>query len=307
VTSDTDTIREDAMTATGIDLYHGNPMPPLTNLDFVILKASQGAAYTDPDYATRAATVRTAGKSLGAYLFATTHDAVNLQVGLFAATIAGWKPDFVALDFENDGTWSLYNPTQLRQLCQSLLTGLRALNIPVVLYCNLSTWDDICYALDPALYDAVWLASPDGSNPIGAALIQTTAATINGVVGPFDYDTGSLDFLGDDMATTLIPLFVDAVNHRAYATFEVGSNSQWVTAAYVAVKALWGDLDEVSIVMCDDNGRPLPLTVAHESPNEGILVNTRLWVQCPSGASDVTITWSPQSTGLCDGYVILRG
>jgi lysozyme len=53
----------------GYDVYHGDTMPSLGAIDFLIIKASQGTTETDSAFAARWAEIKAAGKIRGAYHF----------------------------------------------------------------------------------------------------------------------------------------------------------------------------------------------------------------------------------------------
>lgn len=68
--------------------------------DGVILKASEGAHYTDPDFNDNCRRAKAANLLVGAYWFLTIHAPVEDQAALFIGTAVG-RADFFAVDFES--------------------------------------------------------------------------------------------------------------------------------------------------------------------------------------------------------------
>lgn len=311
------------MSVTGVDLSHYNPEPPTATLDFVILKATQGTTFIDPTYAGRAAWAIDNNLVLGAYHFLTTTDPVTAQVDHFASVLDGVSdyPTFLALDVEDDGTWRDLTPQAIASLVANWLhvaTVNSALpRIPILVYCDATTWNTIISTLSPSSYAGLWLADPDNAHPtIPRLLTQTFTSSIGGVPGSWDLDTfATFTTRTDlnawlrsyDMPATIIPLTVDMANRRAYAVLEIGTNSVLFTQAWVAIKPLFGSITGLDAEISNDiNG------CAHLDLNNcvgGILdVNVRAWQPLPPGTSSVVFTWTSTTPGTdIAGYVALQG
>ncbi len=67
--------------------------------DGVILKATEGAHYEDPDYRANSVRAKAAGLAVGAYMFLTSGSPVPDQVALFIGAVDG-RADFACVDME---------------------------------------------------------------------------------------------------------------------------------------------------------------------------------------------------------------
>jgi hypothetical protein len=81
-------------------------------------------------------------------------------------TVAAIQPgDIVALDFENDGTWGQFSNQALAGMATQTMQLLLAAypRNRVVLYCNLSTFNNIIVPYSVPLGDGLWIAEPSGT------------------------------------------------------------------------------------------------------------------------------------------------
>lgn len=87
----------------GIDISHWDWNINVANIDidFCIIKATEGTSYIDPTFHTRAATFNGSGKLWGAYHFASTEDA-RAEARHFHATTGKYNAFLPVLDFETD-------------------------------------------------------------------------------------------------------------------------------------------------------------------------------------------------------------
>lgn len=188
---------------------------------------------------------------------------------------------------------------------------------PGILYCNRDTITTVANVLQAAGLQVVkdyrwWIATLDGETTVpdmtGVTAIQAYPA--NDFAGrnidlSVVYDDAwkpTTNSMNEDDDMIFTPLTVDAGKGRAFASFEVGTNSQWVTNAYVCGKALWGAVNGVRVTVTDDRGNAIVL-----SANEDFPVNVRRDWAIPSGSSDVTLEWDPAKAdpgAEFTGYVI---
>ena len=159
------------MTVYGVDLSHYNVMPNISGYDFVFQKCTQGSTYLDPTYAGRHTSVRQAGKVFGAYHFFVTTIPVQQQLNWFLQQ-ANLQPGDVAIcDFEDDGAWINFSPSQLAGMASEFMAGLPAANRGL-LYCTVGTRDSIVNPWHVNTRDGLWLAHP-GSDPGGELFWQS--------------------------------------------------------------------------------------------------------------------------------------
>jgi hypothetical protein len=168
------------------------------------------------------------------------------------------------------------------------------------------------------LYQSVPTSWWDGYGNDTIALLQfTDSYTTNG--GAYDCSAvpGSFAQLitrpitpptqEEEMPGLISPFTVDATHGRAYASFEVGStNSRVINSLWVACKALWGDINNATVVFTGDIGQGIPAASTNAAGNPtSITSNHRLYWQAPNGASDVTIEWDTSgSTGILAPYLV---
>lgn len=176
------------MTVNGIDISNNNPDQDYSQHDFVFLKATEGETYQDATYTTRHAAVRNAGKVAGAYLFYRTASTPAAHTEFFHTVAAIQPGDIVALDFENDGTWSQFSAqalagmaTQTMQLLMSAYTNNR-----VVLYCTLWTYNNIIIPFGVPIGDGLWIAEPSGTPTATWVFWQYATSGVDLDQGNFD-------------------------------------------------------------------------------------------------------------------------
>jgi lysozyme len=166
-----------------IDINHNNTIDlsaaKAAGIVAVIHKATEGATFQDPMYATRRAEAKTLGLLWGAYHFGTAAD-VDQQLQNFLGAATPGAADFVALDYEvNSGNQMTEQQAeqfidQFQQQCgylpliygSSLLTALP--NTSPLASCKLWIADYIAAAqpkLPPAFPSYVLWQFTDGSVP----------------------------------------------------------------------------------------------------------------------------------------------
>lgn len=180
------------MTTVGIDVSNNNALPDITNNDFVISKATEGGSFVDRTYASRHSYVASLGKMWGAYHFFRTGVSVNAQVAFFLQTANLSPGDFVALDFEDDGTWSTFSPQTLASMAHQFMTALQN-RIPqhrAVLYCNQSTYAGIIQPNGVNIADGLWIAAPGVQPPMPWVIWQYGTDVV-------DQDYGNFASFGD--------------------------------------------------------------------------------------------------------------
>jgi hypothetical protein len=132
----------------------------ITDLDFVIVKATEGTTYVNPKLGAQTSRARAAGLVVGFYHFQRAGDPIG-QAAYFVQRAAARPGEFLACDWESapDGSapTSEEKDAFIREV-KRLAPGRR-----VVLYCNLDYWlnrDKSSYA-----GDGLWIADP--SAPAG--------------------------------------------------------------------------------------------------------------------------------------------
>lgn len=176
------------MTVEGIDISNNNPDQDYSQYAFTFLKATEGETFQDADYSARHAAVRNAGKIAGAYLFYRTASTPQAHAAFFHTVAAIQPGDIVALDFENDETWGQYSSqalagmaTQTMQLLLQMYPQNR-----VVLYCNLSTYNNVVVPYSVPLGDGLWIAEPSGTPTSDWVFWQYSSDTV-------DHDRANFD------------------------------------------------------------------------------------------------------------------
>lgn len=176
------------MTTYGVDISSNNDMPSLDGLDFVWIKATEGATYADPPYGGRRTFAKQAGLVVGAYLFYRTESTPQSQVSQFFSYAAIQPGDLVALDFENDSTWGQYSAQALANMAittMQLLSAAYPYN-RVVLYCNQDTYRRIIVPYTVPTGDGVWIAEPSGTPSIDWVFWQYGQNVVDLDYGNFD-------------------------------------------------------------------------------------------------------------------------
>ncbi|MFB4309526.1 glycoside hydrolase family 25 protein [Actinomadura sp. GTD37] len=127
----------------GVDVSSYNPSYDADGLDFVIVKATEGRSYTNPERAKQAARARDAGCVVGFYHFLHGGRGLRLarisaQARYFVEHCGAEDGDFLALDWETDPRGRRATSAQkdkfLRKV-KKLRPGHR-----VILYCNRDLW-----------------------------------------------------------------------------------------------------------------------------------------------------------------------
>lgn len=305
------------MTVFGGDFSHFQSDAQIpSNLDYYIHKATEGNNYLDPNYATRWQNWGRNGWIRGAYHFFRMSADAGSQVQWFVNHADIQIHDFIALDFEDVSydPWSQHPASAVAQHATDIMNMLRGVypNNRLLLYCNESTLTNFVHKFNIPVYDGLWIADPS-KRPADPWILWQYSST------PYDKDLSDLfahaadmrvwlspqiTLPGDDMFT---PLTIDMSKGRAYSSYECGlsangGNSALVADAWVAAKSLWGDIDGVRVVACDDNGNATVL-----ADNANFQVNHRYWWKLPNGTSDVTFEWDASkapANAVFDGYVI---
>lgn len=196
------------MTVNGIDLYHGNTMPDLSTVDFVIHKATQGARLADPAYAQRIGYARSIGKMVGSYHFMSATDSPTSQATFYVQTAKPMPGDILALDFERDITWQGLSDQAAAFVATEIMHAItqQAPKNRLLLYCNVNTFDTIVAPLAVPCGDGLWIADPNGEPPMAHVMRQYASSNV-------DYDMTYFDDADKMRAWTQ---YVEPpVNHRA--------------------------------------------------------------------------------------------
>lgn len=171
----------------GVDLYHGDAMVDPNLFDFVFHKATQGTWFTDASCQDRMTLVRDAGKLAGMYHFLSTQDPIPAQVDFFLYKANPQSGDVLALDFENDGYWTKVAPITLGDMASQFMTELvrQCPSNRAILYCNMSTFNNIVSPLKTYHADGLWLADPTGPPGVGEMFWQYASDTVDRDYGHF--------------------------------------------------------------------------------------------------------------------------
>lgn len=135
--------------------------PNTTGLDFVVVKATEGSSYTNPDHGTQVATARAHGLVVGHYHFARP-GSMSAQADYFLAHAGAKAGDFLAFDWEDTGVSGADKDAWLRYV-KAKAPGHR-----VVLYCNRDFW--LHHDTTSFCADGLWVADP--SAPKGAPRVE---------------------------------------------------------------------------------------------------------------------------------------
>jgi GH25 family lysozyme M1 (1,4-beta-N-acetylmuramidase) len=179
----------------GIDVSHHQGAPDLAAVrrsgrSFVVVKATEGTAWTDPQFAASRTRAADAGLLVGMYHFARAGDP-GAEAADFARAVGPLRPgEFAVLD------WEVSAPDPVAW-CAAWLTAVRdALGVTPLLYLDRSTRDR--YDWTPVVREdvALWLAAWDGRTdavaagawPVLAMKQYSDAGAVPGVDGPVDLD-----------------------------------------------------------------------------------------------------------------------
>lgn len=286
-------------------------IPP--GMDFIFHKCTEGDGYIDPNYAGRHDITRKAGIQWGAYHFFRMSASAQSQVDWFVRHANIQPGDIVALDFEDVSydPWSNYGSSTVATHAVDVMIRLHAAypHNRILLYANSSTVRDYVQRYNIPVQDGLWVADYTLRPTMPFMFWQYSSS-------PIDKDlTDSFNNVAELKAWANIPapapsiveadmftpLATDHASGRAYVTFEVGNNSSVIAHAWLGVKALWGDINNVTVTFTDDAG----ISLARQTVN--LKQNVRWWLEAPSGSSDVTLEWDPVKvvgTAILDGYVI---
>lgn len=139
----------------GIDVSsHQSETYPLTGADFVVVKATEGDAYTNPKHTAQVKRARDAKLVVGHYHFARPGD-MKAQADRFLKTAAPKPGEFLALDWE-DSDVSCADKDEFLKYLVSKAGGRK-----VLLYCNTTFWlnkDTTSYVAD-----GLWIAKYSGT------------------------------------------------------------------------------------------------------------------------------------------------
>lgn len=181
----------------GIDIssYQGNISDLGSDIDFVVIKASEGTTYLNPNLAEQRDTARRDGKLVGYYHFADLSDAVA-EAKHFVAAAGTLQPgEFLALDWEV-GNYSDAIDQWAATFIQTVhgLTGV----VPL-LYSNeariaAGTWP-LTRATNAGLWEAAWGNTAPSATPWPFVAIWQNAdnGSEQGVTGAVDTDIALMD------------------------------------------------------------------------------------------------------------------
>jgi GH25 family lysozyme M1 (1,4-beta-N-acetylmuramidase) len=140
------------MTVNGIDVAsYQNSSYSTAGLGFVIVKATEGTGYVNPEHAGQIATARAHGLVTGHYHFAKA-GSVAAQVAYFLQHAAPQAGDILALDWEDAAMSGADKDAWIKQ-AQAAAPGHR-----VVLYCNRDFWLNRDHS--SFCGDGLWIADP---------------------------------------------------------------------------------------------------------------------------------------------------
>ena len=147
----------------GIDVasYQGKTYD-VTDLSFVVVKATEGTTFVNPLYADQVKRGRDRGLVVGHYHFVNDSKPMADQAKFFVKTASEKIGEFLVLDWENPGV-SDAEKNEFIKTCKKL-----APTVKVGLYCNKSYWK----IRDHSSYcgDFLWIADP--SSPAGKPDVQ---------------------------------------------------------------------------------------------------------------------------------------
>lgn len=176
----------------GIDLFHDDSMPDLIGYDFLIHKATQGGNFVDGECQGRIAQARDAGLVVGYYHFLTTDAIPDEQFAHFMDTAQPEPGDILALDFEDDGTWSGMSASELADIADEFLYSItiEATRNRWLLYCDMTTYSTIVSPFKVPQQDGLWIAHPGAEPAIQHVIWQDTTH-------PVDQDTAKFSTRAD--------------------------------------------------------------------------------------------------------------
>ena len=179
----------------GIDISHHQGAPDLAAVrssgrSFVVLKATEGTGFTDPEFAASRARAHAAGLLVGHYHFARAGDP-RAESAAFVHAVGGLQPDeFAVLD------WEVSAPDPV-SWCATWLTATRdALGVRPLVYMNQSARDRSDWTRVVQGDFGLWLARYDGSTdacasghwPALAMKQYDDKGEVPGVAGQVDLD-----------------------------------------------------------------------------------------------------------------------
>jgi GH25 family lysozyme M1 (1,4-beta-N-acetylmuramidase) len=196
------------MTPAVIDIYHGNVIHDFAALKAagiqgIIHKATQGARYSDPAYATRRKAATDAGLLWGAYSF-NSGERVENQIELFFSHAEPDANTLMALDFE-DNPHTQMNLDQARAFLEQ---GAAKLGRKLVLYSGNRVKDLLGGRVDPffgshklwlAQYSTHWRVQPSWQKPWLWQYSET--GRLPGTDGALDFNSYDGDNLAAEWAT----------------------------------------------------------------------------------------------------------
>ncbi len=125
----------------GVDVSSAQKtLPPLEDLDFVIVKATEGSTFVSPGWEMHAQTVKDSGLRFGAYHFAKLgNGTARGQAEHFLANLHPW-PDFAALDVEwsSDKGAPTMKPRRRAAWIRDWIRVVEAAGLPVTIYMQAS-------------------------------------------------------------------------------------------------------------------------------------------------------------------------
>lgn len=151
----------------------------------VVIKATQGVWYRNPDFHADAAAAAAAGLVVGAYHFAgVLHDGAAQEAAYFHAAVQGVAcPLGYWLDLETTGGLAWFD---LGAWMDEWLTAVHTPVTPAGAYLNLDFANQLL-TVHPV--PRLWLANPSGdANPYAPFMIQTGTGPVAGIVGAVDLD-----------------------------------------------------------------------------------------------------------------------
>lgn len=152
----------------------------------VIIKATQGVSYVNPDFQSGVAAAQAAGLLVGAYHFAEpSQSSAEDQAAYFNDQVMGHTLALGTwLDLEVTGGVAMF---QVSQWAETFVNMVTTGPTPCGLYTDRSMYESMT---NGATFARLWAALPAGGVFFGAPLIvQTGQGDIPGVVGAVDLDT----------------------------------------------------------------------------------------------------------------------
>lgn len=147
----------------GIDVssYQSAKELDLTGLDFVMVKATEGTTYVNPQQKAEAARARSSNLAVGFYHF--LHPGyIWAQASFFVEQCDSVPGDMLIVDWETTESGN-HASCQEKDQFLAAVKELRP-NHRVGLYCNVDYWKNV--DTTSRCGDFLWIASPDGYPPI---------------------------------------------------------------------------------------------------------------------------------------------